>query len=739
MVELGKRKELSVQIALFISSLGIYVYHFHSIFFRFNTVLSSVTLDSIKNYYTFLYHIKNDTSWLAFSGMNYPFSEHAVYSDCQPGLGLLLKAMPFLHNHLIGVLHLLLFFSFIVSPLILYSVMRRTGAGQMYSFLVSLAIGLLSPQFLKINAGHHALAYGFMIPLSIYLQQLVLDKSVKNRFVLLLTLYHLFVFSIHPYMGLVLCLFSGLTGLGNWLINEKVKLSKLWPIVLTSLLPILTFSLMMKLTDSHTGRTSEPYGTEVMIESPSSLIAPDFGPFKTSLEQLLPEKPAHFEGHSYLGIVSVVASLLFFLCLPFIRKKIVLHDAVSIMFYASIVILFIAFGYHQKILKSLSISSAFVNQFRAVSRFAWIFYFTLPLFVFTKLHEYLSAISIPARIRNSLLYGISIIYCCVNLVESSAMFHLNESAYWKFRNFFNSELLTSDEKNLLADLTNNRYQAILPLPYFHGGSEMYDRNGASASMAPSMLFSYHSGLPIYSVMMSRTSIHESEAVIDLFNLNHIDRKILPFLNDKPFLVLLTRDPLLPDEERLLKKINFTNSIDSLSIGTLSIEALKKPLQLDREAGLDISNDTLALNNHCIYIRGTNKPPYTNCSINDLHTLFVLDSLQLPSGHYVMSMRYYYSEKNFQSVSANVIVTENLNGNYIWRDMLPIRKMSGFYDTYAIFEETIELNSKAKYEFLIQGYGDKNLRISDFMVRPDTLHVYCRERNGTITYDNFPAN
>src|SRR4051812_35207730 len=66
-----------------------------------NEVLVSTSGDGIKNYFTFIYHAKNDPGILNFEGMNYPFGEHIVYTDCQPILSTLLRYLPFTHNYLV--------------------------------------------------------------------------------------------------------------------------------------------------------------------------------------------------------------------------------------------------------------------------------------------------------------------------------------------------------------------------------------------------------------------------------------------------------------------------------------------------------------------------------------------------------------------------------------------------------------------------------------------------------------
>lgn len=735
-----KQKDRLAQLLLFGSSFAIYAFQFRNIFFRLNQVLSSITLDSIKNYYTFLYHTKHDQHLLQFEGMNYPFSEHVVYSDCQPVLTFILKLFPFMHGHLIGTLHFLMFFSFIISPVLLFKILRNAQMQRFLSLVLALAIGLLSPQFLKINAGHFALAYGCIFPISILLQQNYLMQGAAWKNTVVLLAYHLFIFLLHPYMGMAVSLFAGISLFLAALVNKenRKQLNRYLQVAIVALLPIVLFSVFMKVSDTHIDRTKEPFGAEVMVENFSSLLAPDFGPFQAFLENVLPPKPGHFEGHSYLGIMSVFSALLLLVLLPFYFKRVTLTDAISVIFFSSVLILLISFGLHQKVLRALHINSSAVNQFRAVCRFAWVFYFSLPLFVFVKLNEIFTLTSKLNVLKSKTLPALALLFLSVNLVESSALFHLNESAYWNFRNFFTPGLLTPAENNIISQIKTGKYSALLPLPYFQGGSEMYDRNGASASMAPAMMYSYHSGLPIFSVMMSRTSITETEAEINLFNTNYKQRLLQQKLGTATFLVILTKDALLPDEARLQSSINYFAQIDSLQFGQLLLRKLEHKLKSATAVNITGMSDTALLSKSLVYISKTDKTPFVSGPISQQNTVYILDSLKLKSGRYVLSLHYYYNEKEFQNVSANLIVTENYKGKYKWRDIRPLRKLSGFYTGFAVYEDFVDLKSDAKYEFLIQGSSDKNFRISDFLIRPDTLDVYSSNGQGDTTYNNFPA-
>jgi hypothetical protein len=56
-------------------------------FFQKPGLLFSAAGDGMKNYFTFLYHVKHDSTYWKFEGMNYPFGENIVFTDNQPIMG----------------------------------------------------------------------------------------------------------------------------------------------------------------------------------------------------------------------------------------------------------------------------------------------------------------------------------------------------------------------------------------------------------------------------------------------------------------------------------------------------------------------------------------------------------------------------------------------------------------------------------------------------------------------------
>ncbi len=726
-----------INLLLLLSSFLIYFFYFHPVFLSINSILSSITLDSLKNYYTFVYHVKNDPDFLQFSGMNYPFSEHMVYSDCQPILTFVLRPFPFLHGHLIGIMHGLMFLSFIISPLILNKILGRLDVDKYSSFFVSMAIALLAPQFLKINAGHFALAYGCVFPIAIlFLLNFLKEKTIWH-FSILFTFTTL-LFFLHPYLGFCCALLNLLTLSVFYVLKfeRRIFLREILFILGTGILPILIFKFFMFLTDTHVNRTTEPYGVEMMLENIDSILSPVFGPFKPIMELFFSNRTQHFEGHSYLGFFSILMSLVLLISLPFLFRKIKVRRDLLVIFLASLFILFMSFGWHLGVLNFFHIQSASLNQFRAVCRFAWVFYYTLPLFVFATIYHTLKT-HVNPKLFSRTVFVISIGFFVLNLAEAHYFFKLDADSFWKYRNVFNADQLNSEEKKVLASIEKKTPQALIPLPVFHGGSEMYDRLGSSNSMLPAMIYSFHSRTPILSVMLSRTSISETEDLLQILNSYKKERSIAKKLSGNDFFVIKTNDALLPDETRLLKAVDFFGGNDSLKFGYISpADLLKKKID-SQSFPLTQRAIQAADSNNIVFIPFENKKPFITANITDYETIFTLDSNQLKSGRYIVSMHYYYKDKVFRSIASNLIIVRTHGKDSEWQYNIPIRYLSGFYDGFGVFEYPIELLHENKYEFMLKGFFDVNYKISDFLIRPENKTTLEIQANKDTVFNNFP--
>lgn len=724
-----------VDTLLFLTSFCIYFFYFHHVFLNLNGLLSSITGDSIKNYYTFVYHIKNDPGFLNFAGMNFPFGEHVVYTDSHPGLTLILQYLPFTHEYLIGIMHFLIFFSYLIAPSVTNRIFMRLGLDKISGFFISIGLTLLAPQFFRLYAGHFSMAYAFIIPLSALLI-LNFFRARTNRSVFNIFIYNLIIFFIHPYLAFGLCTFTLLCLVMFELPGYKSQLIKKGTaIFFAALFPMLVFKLFLLITDHHLQRPTLPYGLQTSVCTFGSLLVPTCGPFEKLMTFVFHTKPGEFEGYCYMGIAFITITIVFMLLLPFLYKRLHFNRQASILLLASLILLVFSFGVH---LKLADINSETLNQFRALGRFSWFFYYMLPIFIFTCLYQSLR--SFFSEQKFYLFFGgLTFLFCAFNVIEGGALFRLYESTYFQDRNFFSEKYLNPEEKQIIAKLKADKPQAILPLPTFNIGSEIYDRVVGyylPYSLIPSFIYSHHTGLPIASAMLSRNPIVETEDVIQLLNTYKKQRTAVDLLNDRPFFVIKTKAPLLPDEERILQRTNVFHTGDSLEFGYLPEKALLSPI-LDKKITTLKKGITRPDSNQVVYIQWLNKIPYVISNSDGYSSMYKLDSNTVQTGRYIVSFRYYHKNDSWKNMLCHFLLTKSRNGVSEWNEFISMRYQSSFYKGYSVFEYFVTLEKESSYEFIIKSDANVYYKMSDFMLRPNGTSVKRIIAKNDTVYNNFP--
>lgn len=717
---------------LLICSFSIYFYYFHHLLLNINSLLSSLSSDALKNYYTFFYHIVNDHSALHFEGMNYPFGEHVVYTDCQPILTFVLRLLPFTHPYLAGILHGLIFLSYIVTPLILFRILLHLELKSFAAFFIALAIAVLSPQYWRLD-GHFALTYECVIPLAI----LWLLRFLNGHQPALwwLTVYNSLLFLLHPYLGFGVSMFCFLTLLSSAAVLGKRSQAprRLLQSAIAGLLPIVLFRLFLLLTDQHTDRTTEPYGIDISVASFASVFVANFGPFRDFMKTYLSNGPQEFEGLSYTGFFTVLLMAAFILLLPLALKKLQLNKPLFCLLAAALLLLFFACGLHNKTLQALHLHLAVFDQFRSLGRFAWFFYYMAPLFLATAFYHNFRIRLQPGTFRYASA-GFALCFFFMNMLEAKDMLPVYVKASFKDRNIFRKEFLTAEETTVLSSINAQRPQAILPLPVYFVGNEVYNRAGGGNSMLPSMLYSFHANLPIVGGSLSRTSISETEDGIELLNAYKRNRRAMELSSAKPYLVIKTKDWPMPDEERFFRKTRMFYTGDSLQFAYIDPTAMKNPglhPYVHRLRGPG-SHTTLPV----IYVHAENRKPYLPAIISSYENALTLDSNVLQTGNYLVSLHYHTGKKSYKDMNSHLIIAKTRGTHYEWEYSMAIPFFSGFYEGFAVFEYRFFLGGHNKYEFILKGETDRSYHISDLLIRPDTSDVEVITGTDTLL-NNFP--
>ena len=290
----------------------------------------------------------------------------------------------------------------------------------------------------------------------------------------------------------------------------------------------------------------------------------------------------------------------------------------------------------------------------------------------------------------------------------------------------------------MTSVRNLKPQALIPLPIYHAGSEVYLRTERDQAMQLSMMYSYHCKLPILSSFLSRTSITETEELIGTLNAYKKQHRLKSLLSSRDFLVLKTNDGLMPDEDRLFSKSKIFYENDTVSFGLIPNKRLFAAVSDSIDYIIKEDQAARIETNNLVFISKEKRTPFLPASFENLEMLYSLDSNKLASGNYIVSLRYHYTEKVHSAMAGHLILSrvDHMKGE--WIENLALKNFSGFYTGFGVFETKLNLMKNKKYDFMILGTGKGNYKVSHFLIRPEGTTVKIINKNDTA-FNNFPVN
>lgn len=575
-------------IVLVIVALGFMLIFYRAVLFNPNAYLFSDKGDGIKNYYTYYYHIVHDTSCINFEGMNYPFGEHFLYTDCHPVLANLFKFFndnDFFTQYAIGILNLLMMLSIFITFFLIYFILLEFDIYKWTAVLFSIGITLLAPQIFRMS-GHLALSYSMAIPLSWLLILKYMKARKKAGLMLALTANNLFWLFIHSYLGIILLSFQFAFIVLCFVLDKNYRKSGLHYLNLfvTVVFPILVFYIFLFVTDNHVGRTDNPSGFFLYNAEFDDVFLPHHPPLRPILDQLFgPVIKLKWEAWSYVGLATTMV-FLFLLTVSIIsifkkgkRKTLSVYfnnRTLTISLLAAFVVLLFAMAFPFKQFPQLLEIFPVLKQFRATGRFVWVFYFVATVFgaYFYQLvyDRYLNK-------RKQVIAYLIVLASGVFMVVEGVPYHIETSnSITRSSNQFNTQLLGKTYQEAINCINPEKFQAILPLPFYYQGSETFARPRHDETMRASMILSAHTGLPMFSANLTRTSIPESKKIVQLVSPSFYEKTIQHDLTSKkPVLIITTNDPITHYEQKILWKSKQIFKSENIKLYQLTFDDLFK--------------------------------------------------------------------------------------------------------------------------------------------------------------------
>lgn len=562
---MGKSKVFQI-FSFFLFAFGFVFMFYGTILLSPNQYQFSIKGDAIKNYYTYAYYIKNNSDPINFEGLNYPYGEHFLYTDCTPVLSVSIKNAsnfyPELENYSVGIMNFLLIISLVFSSFLVYLILMEFDIRHWLAVFSSIGIIALSPQIFRLT-GHLALGFGFIIPLSWYL--LIKFEKSKNhlKFGSLLLFSNLMIFFIHAYLGMIVAAFLFAYILVKFVFdyrNKSINRNYYFSLLSIIFIPIIVFRAFLFFTDTHFGRTNNPWGFFSAHADFKTIFLPIKEPLKPILQSILGSYQQTWEGWAYIGIASIAVIIAYFVLAgkkTINSKKIAFDNRwfdnlhLQIILISSILLLVFSMAYPFRLkLEWLLDYVAVLKQFRAVGRFAWVFFFAITIssvYFIDRLSKYYFS-------QNKKIIAVLLLFLLPALFFAEALpYHLKISKTIGIStNMFDYQQLDEDLKKGIEKINVDEYQAILPLPFFYIGSENFGKLGTDKIYLLSQITSYHTGLGIIGSYLTRTSIWESKNLMQLMSPGYYKKEIeADFPNNKKLLIAHSNETISKYGQRVL--------------------------------------------------------------------------------------------------------------------------------------------------------------------------------------------
>lgn len=552
-----------------------------NLFSVFNKVYFSPGGDGLQMYINMMYHIKFDSTYMQCNTMNYPYGEHVFFSNNQPLISNTIKFLAKqgidLSTYTIGIVNFLMVFSIFAASLLLYLIFVELGVGWVIGAIASVGIAFLSPQLDRFG-GHFNLSYVCSIPWFIYLVMRFF-RTPNWWWSVLISLTAIAAalthFYLYGFLAIIAIFFY--TGYGFF---QKDYWKPQWVWILHFFIQIiLPFIILqsMYFADNVTDRPAYPWGFLELRAYPQGVFLPLFTSYGHFLRKFVPTGYVEWEGIAFVGLVASVFS--FFLFYKFFyylfgKKyrqilKVTSDFRLNTLFWASVAALLYSFGIPFVLgLQDLVDYIGPFRQMRGIGRFAWLFYFVINIVVFYWLWS-----NWKDKVKKS--------FPTILIVITLSTLYI-DAYLWARNRGKNLENYIPELQDIGNKTPNNQwinrinvndFQAILPLPYFHVGSENIWIEGRCGIVNKALITGYQTGLPSMAVLLSRTSISQTLSNLSIMlEPSQNGLKSMRFQSSKPLLIIAAKCELSINEKRLIKEATLLESSNEFDYYSLPINA-----------------------------------------------------------------------------------------------------------------------------------------------------------------------
>ena len=479
--------------------------------------------DGFKNYMTSSWHVQHDTGYVHYRGMSYPFGEHVLFTDNQPILSAAMqwwsKNMSDLSGRTVGIINTIQLLSMLFGAGVIFLLLRKLHLPVWYAGLAGLAILFLSPQNLRFD-GHFGLSHTWVFPLLLLLLCRYEERYSRRYQSLQIGFLVWFAAQLHFYYFGLAALFLGIyTGIqllmDPSLRNFRVRLSHL---VVMVLLPFVLLNIWVHWSDYATDRPANPWGFTTYIGYWEGVLLPyEYFPLYQWIDKLIvPIRRVDNETQAYIGLAATAFTvwILFFRRFRLFEKE---WDEAAYhrvhkrylrgIFFTAFALLVFSCGFPFAIKGMEWMVNYFgpLRQFRGLGRFTWAYFYVINVLMFYVLWNRSQRFK---GFKNGqypqFKWAIALVPLALLIWE--AFYFQRHRNIALNDNVARREVAAASPDHWLNKVDFTQFQALMPLPYYHVGSENIWLDIDGRHFRQVQMTALHTGVPDMGVFMSRTSI-----------------------------------------------------------------------------------------------------------------------------------------------------------------------------------------------------------------------------------------
>jgi hypothetical protein len=499
--------------------------------------------DAFKNYMTSAWHVRYDAGYTHYEGMNYPYGEHVLFTDNQPVFS---AALQWWSRHVsdisadtVGLMNWFQIISMLLGACAIFLLLRKLHIPVWYAGIASLGILFLSPQNNRFDT-HFGLSHTWILPLLLLLLCRYEERFSRRYQSLLIGILLFFSAQLHFYNFGVSAIFLGLYTLYQILTDFRWKniAKRSYHLIVMVVLPFTLLNLWVHWSDYCPDRPTNPWGFTHYIAHWEGIFLPyeNMPVFQWIDRNIIHIRRIDPESQAYVGVIAFA----FTLWVVFKRKfrmfdpswdSAAFHRVhkryMNGVFAAGFALVLIGCGFPFAIpgMEWMVDYLGPFRQFRGLGRFTWIYYYAVNLLVFYVLWNKSS----HYRVNQTWKQELDVLISGIKNRQFRGL-HLPNTRKWTiallplfimcwetliFQKLNRIETAPSPAQpgaaasspdHWLNKVDYSGFQALMPLPYYHVGSENIWLDICYPLFKKTQYTAYQTGIPDMGVFMSRSSI-----------------------------------------------------------------------------------------------------------------------------------------------------------------------------------------------------------------------------------------